>query len=154
MVLGPIEVLPGGFREAPEKILRQKRAFGLPHKNLPGHGPQRRQLGGPSAEDPSQLGPGGGRGSLPGRSPKRAPAAEDKTAHLLWRPDVSHWGSQRTRHHLRSRPLRNRTEVPQGQTHRPAKKGVNWLRTKDDMLNLYYSFIFLEKRIIENIILS
>lgn len=115
---GPLEVFSGGPRKTPEKILCQERALELPHPHLPGDGPQRRQLRGSRPEDPPQLGAGDRRSPLPGRRPQGAAAAEDQTAHLLRWPDVPHWGGPGNGNHIGARPLRDRTEVPQGETHR------------------------------------
>lgn len=62
---GTLKMFSGGSGEAPEKILRQERAFELSHPNLSGHGPQRCQFRCSCTEDASQLGPGDWWGSLP-----------------------------------------------------------------------------------------
>lgn len=114
-------MLPGGPGKAPEEILRQGQAAGLPHPNLPGDVPQRRQLGGARPQDAPELGPGDRRGSLPGRGTQRPPAAENQTTHLLRRPDVPHRGRQGAGDHIGARALRDRAEVPQEQAHRAAR---------------------------------
>lgn len=50
---GPLKVFLGGPGEAPEEVLRQKRAHQLPHPHFPRHGPQRRQFRRPRPEDPA-----------------------------------------------------------------------------------------------------
>jgi len=78
---GALQVFPGGPLQAAEEVLCEERELSHPH--IPGDLPQRRQLRGPCAEDPEVLGAGDRRGPVPGRSPQRAPAAEDQATHLL-----------------------------------------------------------------------
>ncbi|XP_020352360.1 cytosolic 5'-nucleotidase 1A isoform X2 [Oncorhynchus kisutch] len=53
-----LKVFPGGAGDAPEEVLRQERAYDLPHSYLPSNIPQCSQLRGPRPQDTQELGPG------------------------------------------------------------------------------------------------
>lgn len=133
---GSLEGLSGGPREAPEEVLRQRPAAGLPHPNVPGHCSQRGQLRDPGPEDPPGLGPGDRRGPVPGGGAQGPHAGEDPAAHLLWRPDVSRGGSGRDGDHRCPRALRHCTETQQQTEERRGE--VVWRFTRLlKMSNLY-----------------
>ncbi|XP_063275052.1 cytosolic 5'-nucleotidase 1A isoform X1 [Prinia subflava] len=130
---GSPEGFPGGAGEAAEEILLQGAAAGVPHPHVPGDGAQRGQLGRPRPKDSAQLGPGDGRGSVPGGGSQGSPAQEDSSPHLLRRPDVPRGGRAGDGRRGGARALRRGTEAPEaggGEAAEPQQQIEGWERGK------------------------